>query len=75
MKNKTVLKNYQLKIKKLNYHNKLYFEKSNPAISDSDYDKLKKEILELEKNYKFLNHNKFPSKKVGFKPSKLFEKY
>ncbi len=75
MKNKTVLKNYQLKIKKLNYHNKLYFEKSNPAISDSDYDKLKKEILELEKNYKFLNHNKSPSKKVGFKPSKLFEKY
>ncbi len=75
MKNKKVLKNYQLKIKKLNYHNKLYFEKSNPAISDSDYDKLKKEILELEKNYKFLNHNKSPSKKVGFKPSKLFEKY
>ena len=35
---------------------------------------LKKEIINLEKKYKFLNHKNSPSKVVGFKPSKNFKK-
>ena len=40
---------YLKKIKEIKKHNKLYFEKSNPEISDSDYDKLKREISHIEK--------------------------
>ena len=36
---------------------------------------LKKEILDLEKKYKFLKNKNSPSKIVGYKPSKSFEKY
>ena len=44
-------------------------------ISDSEYDKLKKNVLDLEKKHKFLKSNFSPSKIVGFKPSKNFAKY
>ena len=67
--------NYYLKIKKFNKHNKLYYDKSTPIISDGEFDKLKDEILDLEKKYPFLNNPKSPSNSVGFKPSKNFEKF
>ena len=74
--NKGEIKNkYNLKLKELNKHNKLYFNKSKPIISDSEYDNLKLDILNLEQKYKFLKSVKSPSKIVGYKPSKLFEKY
>ncbi|OCW81976.1 hypothetical protein AKH18_03060 [Pelagibacteraceae bacterium GOM-A4] len=56
-------------------HNKLYHQKDNPIITDSDFDNLKKEILDLEKKFKFLKNKNSPSKSIGFKPSKSFEKY
>ena len=65
---------YKKKIKLLIQYNKNYFDKNNPIVSDSDYDKLKNEILLLEKNYKFLFSKDSPSKKIGFKPSKNFKK-
>ena len=74
--NKREIKNkYNLKLKELNKHNKLYYNKSKPIISDSEYDNLKLDILNLEKKYKYLKSVKSPSKIVGHKPSKLFEKY
>ena len=74
--NKGEIKNkYNLKLKELNKHNKLYYNKSKPIISDSEYDNLKLDILNLEQKYKFLKSVKSPSKIVGYKPSKLFEKY
>ena len=36
---------------------------------------LKNEIIDLEKKYNFLKNKNSPSKNVGFKPSKSFEKY
>jgi DNA ligase (NAD+) len=72
---KKVLQNqYKKKIDQINEYNKFYYNKSNPIVSDSDYDKLKNEILLLEKNYKFLFSKDSPSKKIGFKPSKNFKK-
>ena len=56
-------------------HNKFYYENSSPVISDSEYDKLKKKVLNLEKKHNFLKSNFSPSKIVGFKPSKNFAKY
>ena len=69
-----IKKKYTKKIKILEKHNELYYDKNSPKISDSDYDSLKKEILNLEKKYSFLNHKNSPSKVVGFKPSKNFKK-
>ena len=65
---------YLKKIKKINKFNKSYYDKNHPLIDDSEYDLLKKEILNLEKKYDFLDHKDSPSKIVGFKPSKNFKK-
>ena len=73
--NKEVEKIYKRKIKEIQKHNKLYYEKSAPAISDSEFDELKAEIINLEKKYSFLGSAKSPSISVGFKPSKNFEKF
>ena len=66
---------YKQKIKELKKHNELYYDKSKPIISDSDYDKLKNEIIKLEKKNNFLNDISSPNNSVGFKPSKSFQKY
>tara|TARA_Y100001970_G_scaffold260043_1_gene341699 strand:- start:6544 stop:8565 length:2022 start_codon:yes stop_codon:yes gene_type:complete len=75
MENKESIKKiYTEKIKQLKKHNELYYSKDNPSISDSEYDKLKKNILKLEDKYSFLQDKESPSKNIGFKPSKIFEK-
>ena len=67
-------KKYQIKLKELNKHNKLYYEDSKPALSDADYDILKKETLDLENKYSFLKKKDSPSIAIGHKPSKNFVK-
>ncbi len=74
MKEIEIKKYYKKKIKELNAHNKLYFEDSSPKISDKQYDDIKKEIFDLEKNYNFLKSTFSPSKSLGFTPSKNFIK-
>ena len=75
MKNKNLVKReYLSKIQELEKHNRLYYDKSKPLISDSDYDKLKIEIIELENKNSFLNNKKSPSISIGAKPSKTFLK-
>ena len=73
--NKNIKQKYQNKIIEFKINNKLYYEKSSPKISDKDFDKLKKEILDLEKKYSFLKSDFSPSQSVGFKPSKNFLKF
>jgi len=73
--NKNIKQDYLKKINEFKKHNKFYYENSAPIISDEEFDKLKKEILELEKKYGFLKNNFSPSKTVGFKPSKNFLKF
>ncbi len=75
MKKDDLKKKYNSIIKDYIDHNKFYFEKNKPKISDADYDKLKLEIIELEQKYKFLKNKNSPSRNVGYKPSKSFEKY
>ncbi len=77
MKNKDNLKlkeDYLKKIKLINKYNEYYYSKSKPLVNDSTYDKIKYEILNLEKKYPFLKNDESPSLKVGFKPSKNFKK-
>ena len=74
MSNKEIQRQYDNKVKLLKKYNNFYFDKSNPIISDKDYDELKKEILDLEKKFDFLNDKNSPSKIIGFEPSKNFKK-
>ena len=75
MKSRNLIKKeYLSKIQEIKKHNKLYYEKSSPEISDANYDKLKKNIIELEKKHKHLKNKSSPSLKVGAKPSKNFLK-
>ena len=73
--NKEVEKIYKRKIKEFQKHNKLYYDKSAPAISDREFDEIKADIINLEKKYSFLRSTKSPSDSVGFRPSKNFEKF
>ena len=75
MNNKEIKKKYLLKVKELITHNKAYYDKSDPLISDKEYDQLKIEIIDLENKYNFLKNKKSPSVNVGYKPSKSFEKF
>jgi len=74
MKKIEIKKKYLTKIKEIKKHNILYYQKSKPLISDSDYDKLKKNIIELERKYNYLKSEFSPSTTVGYRPSKNFIK-
>tara|TARA_Y100000591_G_scaffold321412_1_gene336403 strand:- start:444 stop:2474 length:2031 start_codon:yes stop_codon:yes gene_type:complete len=74
MKKNLIQKEYNKKIKLLTYYNKKYYDDNISEISDSEYDQLKKIIIDLEKKYDFLESVNSPLKAVGFKPSKNFKK-
>ena len=74
MSNISIKKDYQNKIRLINKYNKFYYDKSNPVVSDQEYDQLKKDILRIEKKYPNLVDKDSPSLNIGFKPSKNFKK-
>ena len=74
MDKKKIKKLYNLKIDLLKKYNKSYFDKNKSLVSDKEYDVIKKEVLELEENFSYLNSEYSPSQSVGFKPSKNFKK-
>ena len=69
-----IKKEYLRKIKLFKKYNKFYYDKSSPLITDSLFDILKNQIIELEKNYIYLKDKNSPNTSVGFKPSKNFQK-
>ncbi len=74
MSSKNIKQKYLNKIEEFQKHNKLYYDKNSPIISDEKFDILKKEILDFEKKYNFLENKFSPSTVVGYKPSKNFLK-
>ena len=74
MKNNVIIKDYLKKIKLLQKHNKNYYDKNRPIITDQEFDLLKIEITQLEVKYDYLINSQSPTKTVGFKPSKNFNK-
>jgi DNA ligase (NAD+) len=74
MGNEQIKKKYLEKIKLIQNYNLNYYDLSQPIITDQEYDTLKKEIINFEKQYKYLKNKKSPSITVGFKPSKNFKK-
>ena len=69
-----IIKNYLEKVRLIGKHNKSYYEKDAPTVSDSKFDELKKKILELEEKYIFLKKYGSINNTVGFKPSSKFNK-
>ena len=69
-----IKKNYIKKIKLLQHYNQKYYNENTSEITDVEYDKIKKEIIELETNNTYLEHKDSTSKIVGHKPSKNFKK-
>ena len=57
MNKNLIKKEYLKKIKQYENYNKKYFDENQPIISDSDYDNLKNEIIELEKIQRELEHH------------------
>ena len=74
MNEKLLKKDYLKKISQLQKYNLAYYDKSAPIVTDSEYDKLKKDIIDFEKKYDFLKSPNSPNLIVGFKPSKNFKK-
>ncbi len=74
MDKKKIIREYKKKITLLKKYDEFYYEKSNPLISDKEYDELKKQILKIEIEAKVIKSKNSPSEKVGYKPSKNFQK-
>ena len=74
MNKNLIQKEYKKKIKLLNHYNQKYYNDNISEITDSEYDRLKNEIINLEKKYEFLKSKDSPTKTVGYKPSKNFKK-
>lgn len=53
-------------------HNRLYYEEAAPQISDQEYDRLYRELADLEKQFPTLAAPDSPTQKVGGAPLKSF---
>ena len=74
MNKNLIQKEYDKKIKLLSYYNQRYYNDNFSEITDSEYDELKRNIIDLEIKHKFLKSKNSPIKTVGYKPSKNFKK-
>lgn len=59
----------------INYHNKLYYTDDNPEIEDYEYDKLFRELENLEREFPELKKDDSPTNKVGGTILEKFEKF
>jgi len=69
-----VINEFKILISSLKKHNKHYYEDDSPTISDSEFDKLKKKIVNLEKEHTFLKKIKSVENIIGSRPSSKFKK-
>jgi len=60
--------------KEIEEHNYRYYVLDDPVISDYEYDKLMRRLIELEKAYPELDSGDSPSHRVGGRPLDMFEK-
>ena len=56
----------------INYHNRRYYQLNDPEISDVEYDRLMKELIELEERFPEIDVSESPSQRVGAAPLDKF---
>jgi DNA ligase (NAD+) len=59
----------------IDYHNKRYYQQDDPEISDIEYDRLMRELQELEKLYPDDNLSSSPTQRVGAAPLAKFASF
>ena len=74
MNNKKAEIEYLKKINLFQKYNRYYYDKNKPIVSDQIFDLLKKDIISLENQFKFLKNENSPTRSVGYRPSKNFQK-
>ena len=72
--NSLSLKEYKEKITLIEKLNKAYYYNDKPLVSDAEYDKIKKDILDFEKKNPEIADKDSPTKKVGLHLQKNFLK-
>ena len=60
--------------RQVEHHNRLYYSKATPEISDAEYDRLFRELEELERKHPELHDPDSPTLRVGGEPIEGFEK-
>ena len=61
--------------KTIEYHRRKYYQDDNPEISDFEFDRLYRELEDLEKQYPQFDDPNSPTHRVGGTVAKRFEKY
>ncbi len=65
MDNELIIKQISELCERINYHNDKYYTKDNPEISDFEYDKLYRQLEELEEKYPQYKLDNSPTFRVG----------
>jgi DNA ligase (NAD+) len=58
--------------RRIEHHNYLYYVLDDPVVSDAEYDRLFRELQELEKTHPRFDHPASPTRKVGSAPAAAF---
>ena len=59
----------------IEYHRRKYYQDDSPEISDFEFDRLYRELEDLEKQYPQFDDPNSPTHRVGGTVAKRFEKY
>lgn len=57
----------------INYHNRRYYQQDDPEISDAEYDRLMRELSDLETQFPEIDVSDSPTQRVGAAPLEKFE--
>ena len=68
-------KNYEKIKEEIRNHDHSYYVLDDPSISDHEYDKLFKKLLQIEKDNPNLIDSSSPTQRVGIKPESSFKTY
>jgi DNA ligase (NAD+) len=56
----------------IEYHNRRYYQLDDPEISDHEYDRLMRELMDLEERYPDIDRTASPTQRVGATPLEKF---
>jgi DNA ligase (NAD+) len=56
----------------IQYHNRRYYQLDDPEISDAEYDRLLRELIDLENRYPDPDISRSPTRRVGAPPAEKF---